>query len=162
MASYDKMENSMKQEDFRKDAPPRPASRLKPPAAPRPAAPAQTADGLLRGDGIYCLTWRHPDGRVDHHMCLRFYPDQGKVIECSFTELPERDFFTIEERGFRQAVYDREGDRIHFVTVSFLGRIEYHGLIRPDSILMTWHSFINGRDFHEMSYDFIPDAKLPG
>ena len=117
-------------------------------------------DDLLRDGGIYVLTWRREDGSLDHYMCLRFYPRMGKVIECSFSSRPSPAFFTIADRQFRSAEYARQGNSISFDTVSPYGRVEYHGVIRADSILMSWHSCINGRDFHDETYVFMSDDEV--
>ena len=152
MEPYDKLSENLKYDPEEK----------KPEAAVRQAPRRDVVPGEtpLRDDGIYCLEDRNPDGSIYCYMCLRFYPRLRQVIENSFDTLPAPGLFTLADSRFRRAAYQRTGDSLHFENVSPYGRVEYHGTIREDRLLIHRHSYINGRDFPNCVYVFMSDEEV--
>jgi hypothetical protein len=98
----------------------------------------------VRLDGVYATATQ--ESNLTRY--LRFYGD-GTVIAASIgtTENKVFPWFTkewAEENDRSRGTFSISGPNIQFATQSSYGRVDYQGTIRGSTLVVEWHSHING------------------
>jgi hypothetical protein len=120
----------------------------------------------VRSDGLY-ISDVLISKKVNYRKFFRFYSD-GTVLHVSSTGKPSEIIKWFSKEGnqrsgysFGQGRFKIEGDQINFSTTSKTGTVDFEGSVFEKSLILKFHSHINGnRGMEEYIFTEVPSGKL--